>query len=88
MTLNYIETLEQPIDNPKHIKNTKNSLQPNRKKHYFCFSNIHMAVHPEDFPDAGATALYIRLVFQLGFFAWAWWATQPDAENIAAEAAA
>jgi uncharacterized membrane protein len=51
-------------------------------------ANIHMALHPEDFPDAGATALYLRLVFQLVFFAWAWWATQPDAENMAAEAAA
>jgi len=50
-------------------------------------ANIHMALHPDDFPDAPAGFLYVRLVFQLVFFAWAWWATRPDAAP-AAEAAA
>ena len=51
-------------------------------------ANIHMALHPEDFPDANETALYVRLVFQFMFFAWAWWATQPDAEASASVATA
>jgi len=35
-------------------------------------ANIHMALHPEDYPTVpgGATALYVRLPFQAVFIAW------------------
>ena len=51
-------------------------------------ANIHMALHPEDFPDASETFLYGRLVIQLVLFAWAWWATQPDPDREPEPAAA
>ena len=44
-------------------------------------ANIHMAMNPQDFPDASVTFLYVRLALQFVLFAWAWWATQPDAET-------
>ncbi len=44
-------------------------------------ANIHMALHPEDFPEASAGALYVRLAFQLVFFAWVWWATLAKGAN-------
>ena len=36
-------------------------------------ANVHMAQHPEDYPEVpgGATALYARLPFQALFIAWA-----------------
>ncbi len=36
-------------------------------------ANLHMALHPEEFPEVpgGATALYARLPFQAVFIAWA-----------------
>ena len=40
-------------------------------------ANIHMALHPEQFPDTSSTFLYARLPFQFLFAAWAWWATRP-----------
>lgn len=42
-------------------------------------ANLHMALNPEQFPDAGPAALYARLPFQVLFIAWAYWATRPDA---------
>lgn len=42
-------------------------------------ANLHMALHPEQFPDMTRTALYARLPFQLVFMVWAVWATRPDA---------
>ena len=39
-------------------------------------ANIHMAMHPEQFPDISAAALYLRLPMQFVFMAWVWWATQ------------
>jgi uncharacterized membrane protein len=36
-------------------------------------ANLHMAMHPELYPDVGRWALYARLPFQLVFIAWAWW---------------
>lgn len=42
-------------------------------------ANVHMALHPEQFPDIPAWVLYARLPFQLVFIAWVWWATRPDA---------
>ncbi|MGY8781250.1 MAG: DoxX family protein [Fidelibacterota bacterium] len=38
-------------------------------------ANIHMALHPELFPDVTSMALYIRLPFQIIFILWAYWAT-------------
>ena len=42
-------------------------------------ANIHMALHPEQFPQATEAALWIRLPFQFVIGAWAWWATRPEA---------
>jgi uncharacterized membrane protein len=42
-------------------------------------ANIHMALHPELFPQMTPAALYGRLPFQFVFAAWVWWATKPDA---------
>ncbi|MFK7985923.1 MAG: MauE/DoxX family redox-associated membrane protein [Sandaracinaceae bacterium] len=39
-------------------------------------ANLHMALHPEDFPDAPAWGLYLRLPFQLLFIAWSLWVTR------------
>jgi uncharacterized membrane protein len=41
-------------------------------------ANVHMALHPEQFPDMTPTALYARLPFQFVFAACVWWATKPD----------
>jgi uncharacterized membrane protein len=40
-------------------------------------ANLHMALHPELFPDVSAAGLYARLPMQLVFIAWAYWATRP-----------
>lgn len=50
-------------------------------------ANIHMAMHPELFPDISPTALYIRLPIQGVLIAWAWWCTRaknPHASNTGA----
>lgn len=41
-------------------------------------ANIHMAVHPEQFPGVPAYALYLRLPFQFLLIAWAYWVSRPD----------
>jgi uncharacterized membrane protein len=41
-------------------------------------ANIHMALHPEQFPDLSPAALLLRLPLQFVFMAWVWWATRPD----------
>ncbi len=41
-------------------------------------ANVHMALHPEQFPDVSPAFLHARLPLQLVFVAWAWWATRPD----------
>lgn len=46
-------------------------------------ANFHMAMNPDQFPELSETALYIRLAIQFLLVAWAWWATQPDAESAA-----
>jgi uncharacterized membrane protein len=43
-------------------------------------ANLHMALHPELFPEVSAGALYARLPLQLVFVAWTIWATRPEAE--------
>lgn len=35
-------------------------------------ANVHMALHPELFPDITPTFLYVRLPFQALFIFWAW----------------
>jgi uncharacterized membrane protein len=39
-------------------------------------ANIHMAIHPELFPEMSATVLYARLPIQFIFIAWVYWATR------------
>ena len=41
-------------------------------------ANLHMALHPELFPDFPAFGLYARLPLQVALVAWAYWATRPD----------
>lgn len=41
-------------------------------------ANIHMVLHPEQFPEVPTWALYARLPLQFVFMAWAYWATHPD----------
>jgi uncharacterized membrane protein len=41
-------------------------------------ANIHMALHPELFPQVSRAALYARLPIQFVFAAWVWWATRPE----------
>jgi uncharacterized membrane protein len=38
-------------------------------------ANVHMALHPEAFPQFGATALWLRLPIQALLIAWAFWFT-------------
>lgn len=42
-------------------------------------ANVHMALHPEQFPDFPVWGLTLRLPLQFLLMAWAWWATQEDA---------
>lgn len=39
-------------------------------------ANIHMALHPEDFPDIPSLGLWIRLPIQFLLIAWAVWTTR------------
>jgi uncharacterized membrane protein len=41
-------------------------------------ANVHMALHPERYPNLTATALYARLPFQAVFILWAWWTCLRD----------
>lgn len=41
-------------------------------------ANVHMALHPEDFPDIPSIGLWIRLPIQLLLIAWAIWVTRPS----------
>lgn len=38
-------------------------------------ANIHMAMHPEYFPEYSKLTIYLRLPLQLIFIAWVYWAT-------------
>ena len=40
-------------------------------------ANLHMAIHPELYPQYSATALWWRMPFQLVLIAWAYWYTRP-----------
>lgn len=41
-------------------------------------ANLHMALHPEEFPSFPVWGLYLRLPVQVLLVAWAWWATRPE----------
>jgi uncharacterized membrane protein len=41
-------------------------------------ANIHMALHPELFPEFSRSALYGRLPLQFVLIAWAYWASRPE----------
>jgi uncharacterized membrane protein len=47
-------------------------------------ANVHMALHPELFPDMSAATLYARLPLQFVFALWVWWATRPEVRPEAA----
>ncbi len=51
-------------------------------------ANLHMALHPELFPDVSTGALYARLPLQFLFVAWAYWASRPEAPAAAVPGAA
>lgn len=40
-------------------------------------ANLHMAIHPELYPDINPLALWLRLPLQAVFIAWAYWYTRP-----------
>ena len=44
-------------------------------------ANVHMALHPEQFPNFRPALLWGRLPFQAVFIAWAYWHTRPDREK-------
>lgn len=48
-------------------------------------ANIHMALHPEEFPDIPSLGLWIRLPIQLLLIAWAIWTTRVPTGSAAAE---
>jgi uncharacterized membrane protein len=41
-------------------------------------ANVHMALHPEAFPQFGVTALWLRLPIQALLIAWAFWYTRKN----------
>lgn len=41
-------------------------------------ANIHMAMHPELYPDISGLFLWIRLPFQFLFLWFIWWAIKPE----------
>lgn len=41
-------------------------------------ANLHMAMHPADFPDVPVWGLYARLPVQLLLLAWVWWVARVD----------
>ncbi len=40
-------------------------------------ANLHMATHPELYPDINPILLWLRLPLQAVFIAWAYWYTRP-----------
>lgn len=39
-------------------------------------ANLHMALHPDQYPNLPAIGLWLRLPFQAVFIAWAYWFTR------------
>lgn len=46
-------------------------------------ANVHMAMHPELYPEISPVALYVRLPIQGLFILWAWWFTRSSGEHLA-----
>lgn len=44
-------------------------------------ANIHMALHPELFPEFSQSLLYGRLPLQFVLIAWAYWASRPESDS-------
>lgn len=44
-------------------------------------ANVHMALHPELFPNITPTLLWGRLPLQGLLIAWTWWATRPEGDQ-------
>lgn len=44
-------------------------------------ANVHMALHPELFPEIAPPVLWFRLPIQGALVAWAYWATRPDRDS-------
>ena len=44
----------------------------------FLLVHVHMIVHAELYPNVPLWVLWLRLVFQFLFIAWAWWYTRPE----------
>lgn len=44
-------------------------------------ANLHMALHPERFPEFSPTSLWLRLPLQALPLAWAYWHTRPMTPN-------
>jgi uncharacterized membrane protein len=44
-------------------------------------ANLHMALHPEAWPDLPQLGLYARLPLQGVLIFWAWWATRPETRD-------
>ena len=44
-------------------------------------ANIHMALHPELFPQFTPAGLWLRLPLQFALIAWAWWYTRSPARR-------
>ena len=44
----------------------------------FLLVHVHMLLHAEQYPGVPLWALWLRLMFQFLFIAWAWWYTRPD----------
>jgi len=40
-------------------------------------ANVHMALHPQLYPDLPALGLWLRLPLQVLFIAWVYWHTRP-----------
>lgn len=49
-------------------------------------ANIHMALHPEEFPDIPSIGLWIRLPIQFLLIAWAIWTTRLPSHSVGQEA--
>ena len=45
-------------------------------------ANVHMYLHPDQFPDASETAYLVRLVIQVVLLLLIWWSTRPLADRV------
>ena len=45
-------------------------------------ANVHIYLHPDQFPDASETAYLVRLVIQVVLLLLIWWSTRPLADRV------